>query len=156
MSSKKTGEPAKAKELDPVPFKPYSLGADTKFAHLLNISNIESLFKKIALIDLNKVSDQNRLYIRGATDAIYALIGVDTPLRRVIEADPSRMTDVVLSDYISSVTSFVETQIALQKNTKKEMVKIDKNEAPAVLLDHILTQVASSKERTTAVRKPLK
>lgn len=146
-SNKKT--PA-VKQLDPVPFKPYCLGVDTKFAHLLNISNIESLFKKINLIDLNKVSQENRLYIKGATDAIYALIGVDTPLRKVIEADPTKITDVILSDYINSVTAYVETQMALQKNTKKELVKLNREEAPAALLDHIFTQVKERDNKTPA------
>jgi hypothetical protein len=129
-------------ELDFIPLKSWDLDTDTRFVQFLNVPAIEKLYTKMALVDLNKVDEKNFYYIKGSLDTLYALIGVNTPLKRLIETDLDNIVKERLETYVNSVTSFLESNLKLRKQTiidaKEQKERDSVVESQQIVVNHIL------------------
>ena len=61
--------------------------ANRKFIQYLDIDAIEKTYQKLNLIDFSQVDDKTYYYLKGAIDSVYSFIGVQTPLKKVIDAN---------------------------------------------------------------------
>lgn len=106
-----------------IPYRDSDIQTDTKFVQFLNIGNIEKLYQRVNLIDLTKVTDKDYYYIKGCLDSLYALIGVDTPLKKVLDKEIHDYADDRLLTYIRSITSKLDSSRITRKITKEEKKK---------------------------------
>lgn len=139
----------KKKKIDDfIPFKPWDLNTNTKFVQFLNVPNIERLYQKINLINLDKLNESDYYYVKGVLDTLYALIGVDTPIKRVIDKDLKDMVDDRLQTYIAAITSQLNSSRVTRKATEKERKeqKESGEDLPKQLMQHILNQAERNDE----------
>lgn len=147
-------QPAKeVPKMDMEPFRSWDLDIDTKFVQYLNVPNIERLFKKLNLVDLNGVSEKNFYYLKGCMDAMYALIGVDTPMKRILELKESDATDQRIINYVNSITDFLNTNLTLRRETIKSKNEVNdtssEESSSKLVLNHIFNRV---KEETSGLQ----
>ena len=121
------------------PIKDWDLEVNTKFVQFLDVSAIEKLYQKVNLIDLNKVSEQDYFYIKGSLDTLYALIGVRTPLLKLLEAPENDFTDEEIGKHISAVTEAIGASRRLRIETL--MANKDSEENPIDSLAEFLNSV---------------
>ena len=58
-----------------------------KFLQYMDIEKVETLYKRLILIDLSDMPDHRINYINGALDACLSVIGVDTRLSKLLDID---------------------------------------------------------------------
>ncbi len=127
---------------DFIPFNKWDINNDTKFVQFLNVPNIEKLYQRVNLINLNKISDQDYYYIKGCMDTLYALIGVDTPLKKVLDKDMKDFADDRLVTYINAVTSELSASRLTRKVTEEQKDVISENKSMRMeLIQHLLNEM---------------
>lgn len=130
------------------PIKDWDLEVNTKFVQFLDVSAIEKLYQKVNLIDLNKVSEQDYFYIKGSLDTLYALIGVRTPLLKLLEATGNNLTDEEIGKHISVVTETINASRELRMETlkfaEKDFEKENKIDSLAEFLESAIKEMGES------------
>ena len=59
-----------------------------KFIRYMDVEKIETLYKRLILIDLEHLPKHKQDYINGALDGCLSALGIDTPLARVLDIEP--------------------------------------------------------------------
>lgn len=132
---------------DHVPIRKWDLGVDTKFTQFLNVPNIEKLYQRINLVDLNKVKQEEYNYIKGSLDTLYALIGVDTPLKRLLDRSLEELSEERITTYINSITSSINSEFILRKVTLQEKYKIEEQEPSLQLVEYLMNRIDEYAEK---------
>lgn len=129
-----------------IPINKIDHSVESKFVQFLDIPAIESLYQKVNLIDLGQLSDKDFYYVKGCLDTLYALIGVATPLKRVIDKPLDEFADDRLQTYISSITASLNVSRSLREQTK-EQIEIDPlRNSQEQLLQHIFNALEEAHE----------